>query len=168
MTSATDLVTLTGHASLTGNLPSDALIRLDASALTVTRGALFSLAGGSTLNVTGDLVRLLNGSSLTLMNGPLLSLSGDSNVGTISGALVAYGAGSNTLSITNRLCPCTLYGGIPVAVNGSPTISITNPIKNLNLGGTLNIQFSNPVLTQGGTALVVVNGTSNSLTVRGQ
>ncbi|OGK85027.1 MAG: hypothetical protein A2X52_09780 [Candidatus Rokubacteria bacterium GWC2_70_16] len=146
------------------------LMRLDGSALTVAQGALVSLAGGSVLSVGGDLITLVNGSTLSLLNGPLLSLSGGS-LASIAGGLVAFGgSGGNALKVANSLCsPCSLIGGIPVALTNGAVASNVNiagsPIKNQGLG---SVTLSNPTLGNGGTALAVVSGATSKLTVAGK
>jgi len=47
MTSASDLVQLAQKAKVTANVPSDALIKLNASTLTVANGSLFNVRGGA-------------------------------------------------------------------------------------------------------------------------
>jgi hypothetical protein len=161
--SEADAVTLSYKAKVTSLGP---LVRLDRSALTVANGALVNVAGGSLLRVNGDLVHLTNGSALSLLNGALLNVTGGS-FANISGALVSFGgSGGNRVSITNSLCPCTLVGGIPVALTGGAgagNVSIgANAIKNANLGA---VTLSNPTLGPGGTALAVVNGSGSRLSV---
>ncbi|MDP2625796.1 MAG: hypothetical protein Q8Q58_02670 [Candidatus Rokubacteria bacterium] len=146
------------------------LMRLDNSNLTVNQGALVNVAGGSVLAVAGDLISLLNGSTLSLLNGPLLSLSGGS-LANITGGLVAFGgSGGNALKVTNSLCsPCSLIGGIPVALtNGAVASNVSiggSPIKNPSLG---SVTLSNPTLGSGGTALAVLSGPTSKLTVGGK
>jgi hypothetical protein len=167
LTTSGSAVDLSYRAMVTSLGP---LMRLDASALTVARGALVNLAGGSVLNIGGDLIALVNGSTLSLLNGPLLSLSGGS-LANIGGALVAFGgSGGNALKVTNSLCsPCTLIGGIPVALtNGALASNVSiagSPIKNTGLG---SVTLSNPTLAAGGTALAVVSGATSKLTVAGK
>src|SRR5262249_13563864 len=101
---ANDAIQLSYQAKVTS---LGSLAKLDASTLTVARGAALNVAGGSVLNVVGDAFTLLNGSSLRLLNGPLVSL-GSGSVLNINGALLAFGGtGGNTVSIVNSLCPCT-------------------------------------------------------------
>ncbi len=165
-TSARDLLNLVGQSSITRSssvVPSEALIKLDNSRLAVgcssgcPSAALVSLGGGTSLTWNGDLIRLTNGSTITISNGPLLSVGGNPGL-SISGALVAYGSGTNRISITNTLCPCTPIGGIPVAISGGASVSITNPIRNLGLGGTFNFVLSNNTLSRGGTAVIDARG----------
>lgn len=160
VTSTSSFVKIEDNSKLTALLPSDALIKLDASTLLVNSGALVRLTGGSMLIVTGDLVRLSGGSTLTLLNGPLLDIRGNSTA-TISGALIAFSGIGNTVSISNNLCPCTLFGGIPVALNGvdQKNVSITNPIKNLS-GNTFSLATPN-------TAVIVLDGSKSKVTISG-
>jgi FecR-like protein len=157
VTSATDAIDLSLRAKVTSLGP---LVKLDASALAITAGALANVAGGSILRVTGDLVELANGSTLSLLNGPLLSVGGGSVV-NISGSLVAFtGTGGNRVSIANNLCPCTTVSGVPVSLrDGAVAANVTigpNPVKNPGLG----------TVTLGpGAAAVVVAGPTSRVTV---
>ena len=110
----------------------------------------------------GDLVSLLNGATLNIFNGPLLRVTGNSFV-KIDGGLISFGGtGVNTVNVTNNLCPCSLFGGVPVALqNGAlaTNVQISSPIKNPALG-TLNLSPN--------AALAVVNGAGSKLTVGAQ
>ena len=80
------------------------------------------------------------------------------------------GSGGNALKVTNSLCsPCSLIGGIPVALtNGAVASNVSiggSPIKNPGLGA---VTLSNPTLGSGGTALAVVSGATSKLTVAGK
>ena len=169
MTSTSDFINLASQANLTGNLLStDALVMLNASTLNVT-GSLFNVVGGSYLNVTGDLVQLAGGSTLVI-NGALLTVSGGSVVST-SGALLAFSGTGNTVQINNTLCaPCISVGAhsIPVAltnsaVSGNVTIG---PTAYRNLAGN-TVTLSNPTLSTGGTAVIVVNGLTSKVRIGG-
>jgi hypothetical protein len=110
------------HATL---VPGDALVRLDASRLTVN-GNLLNLANGATATVTGHLFSLTNNSALTV-NGVLVNLAGNSVLNLTSTGLGAFGPGANTLTINNNLCGggCTAVPGFPglrVAGGGSVTL----------------------------------------------
>ena len=160
MTSAADTIVLTGRSKVTG---SDSLVALDNSRLTVSKGALVNVAGGSYLRVAGDLVSLRNASVLNIFNGALLYVSGGSVV-NISGALVAFGGtGGSILSVSNSLCggACVLISGIPVAFSGGATaanVSIgAGAIKNPSLG---SIKLGSP-----STALVSVSGAASKVTI---
>ncbi len=150
---------LSFRAKVTSNGP---LVKLDASTLTINNGAGINVAGGSFLNVTGDLKQLLNGSTLSLLNGPALNVKGDSVV-KISGALVGFGSGANVLNVTNSLCPCTLFSGIPVALQGGALSSNVfigpNPLKNLGLGGSLTTNLS------ASAAVIVVTGAMSKVAI---
>jgi hypothetical protein len=135
------------------------LIRLDGSVLNINNQHLIVAAGGSKLTVGGDLVSLVNGATLNILNGPLLRVTGDSFV-RINGGLINFGGtGGNTVNVTNNICPCSLFGGIPVALqNGAlaSNVQISSPIKNAALG-TLNLSPN--------AALAVVNGAGSKLIV---
>ena len=160
MTSAADAIVLTGRSKVTG---SDSLVALDNSRLTVSKGALVNVAGGSYLRVAGDLVSLRNGSVLNIFNGALLYVSGGSIV-NISGALVGFGGtGGSILSVSNSLCggACVLISGIPVAFSGGATaanVSIgAGAIKNPSLG---TIKLGSP-----STALISLSGATSKVTI---
>jgi hypothetical protein len=110
LNSNSDLVKLTQNAKLTtatGFLPSDALIKLNASTLDVF-GSLFNVAGGSFLNVTGKLVSLINGSTLNITNGAMVALSGGS-VFRLTGSLGVFGgSGTNTINLPTGLSGYTV------------------------------------------------------------
>jgi hypothetical protein len=157
-TAARDALQLSYQAKVTS---LGSLVKLDASTLTVSSGAALSVAGGSVVNVTGDAFSLFNGSALRLLNGPLVSLSSGSAL-NINGALVAFGGtGGNTVSVTNRLCPCTTIGGLPVSLTGgalASNVSIAGAIKNAGLG-TLNVAPNAAVLrVDGATTKVTIGG----------
>jgi len=160
-TTSSDVLDLSLRSKLSGIGP---LVSLDGSTLTVLAGALANVAGGSFLKVAGDLLDLRNGSALRLLNGPVLSVTGNSAV-SISGGLVAFnGTGGNSLSIANALCPCTILGGLPVALqNGATAANVSiggNAIRNPTLGA---VSFSSP-----NAAAIVVNGPASRVTIGGQ
>ena len=132
-------MTTTGHfADLSGTAPSnsrgllsanlvpgDALVRLDASTLTVM-GNFLNLANGATASITGHLFSLTNGSTLTV-NGVLVNLAGNSTLTLNSTAFGVFGPGANTLNINNNLCAggCSAVPGFPalrVAGGGNVTL----------------------------------------------
>jgi hypothetical protein len=134
------------------------LIRLDNSVLNVANGSLVNV-NASKLSVAGDLVNLLNGATLSLINGPLITVAGN-GFANITGGLINFGGTSgNTVNVTNTLCPCSLFGGVPVALqNGAlaTNVQISSPIKNPTLG-TVNLSPN--------AALAVVNGAGSKLIV---
>jgi hypothetical protein len=141
------------------------VIRLDKSILNVNNGPLVNVSGnaggvlGSKLSVGGDLVNLVNGATLNILNGALLQVAEGSFV-KIAGGLINFGGtGGNAVNVTNNFCPCSLFGGVPVAlVNGalSSNVQISSPIKNPTLG-TVNLSPN--------AALAIVNGAGSKLTV---
>src|SRR5262249_44084727 len=115
VTTNVDALDLASRVKVTSVGP---VFKLDASILTIRNGAAVSVGAGSILRVTGDLLQLVNGSTLKTLNGPLLNVAGGSVV-NISGALVSFGgSGGNLVSVSNSLCPCTTFSGIPVALTG--------------------------------------------------
>lgn len=156
-TTGTDAVDLSFNARV-ASLGSS-LIRLDGSTLNVNGGALVNV-NASKLTTSGDLVNLLNGATLSVLNGPLIRVGGGGFV-NVAGALINFGGtGGNNVNITNSLCPCTLFSGIPVALqNGAQAVNVQigpNPIRNTGLG-QVNLSSN--------AALAVVNGASSRLTV---
>ncbi len=157
-TSGTDAVQLLFQAKVTS---LGSMVKLDRSALTVSRGAALNVAGGSLLRVTGDLFSLTNGSTLSLLSGPLVSLSGGSIL-SVNGALIGFGGtGGNLVSVANNLCPCTTISGIPVSLTGgalASNVSIAGAIKNGNLG-SLNLAPNSAVIrVDGAGTKVTING----------
>jgi hypothetical protein len=134
------------------------MIRLDNSVLNVANGSLVNV-NASRLTVGGDLVSLVNGAKLSVFNGPLITVSG-SGLASVAGGLINFGGtGGNAVNITNNLCPCSLFGGVPVALqNGAlaANVQISSPIKNPALG-TVNLSPN--------AALAVVNGAGSKLIV---
>jgi hypothetical protein len=174
MTSASDLVKLQQRANVIATIPSDALIKLNASTLTVNGGSLVTVAGGSSLNVTGNLVSLSNGSTLNILSGSLVSVSGGSVFRLTGGSLGVFGAGTNALNITNSapLCSgCSLttsianLGGYPVLLrNGALASNVTvasgfTPFAGLNGSNTVNVNGpSGAVLAVSGSTSMVTLG----------
>jgi hypothetical protein len=81
---------------------------------------------------------------------------------TIRGALVNFGGTrGNTISVTNSLCPCSVFSGIPVALtNGALAANVSigpKPIGNGSLGA---VNLSSP-----STAVIVVSGASSRVTI---
>lgn len=159
LTSNGALVDLTQKASITALAP---LATLDQSSITIRNGAALQLAGGSAVRVTGDLFDLRNSSRLTVLNGALVSVAGGSLL-NVSGALIAFnGSGGNLVSVTNNLCPCTVLGGIPVALeNGALASNVSiggGAIKNPSLG---SVQLSPNA------ALISVSGPTSKVSIAG-
>src|SRR5439155_21496977 len=105
---ANDLMKLQ-TAKLTGALlPADALVKLDASTLTISNGVLANLTN-SLLDLTGTtLLSLTGGSSVsigaTLNNfdaGALLRVAGGAVFKMTGGSLISFGSGTNTVTISN-------------------------------------------------------------------
>jgi len=160
LTVTNDGIDLITKAKLTTGVVNP-LVRMDGSVLTILNGHLAAVRGGSFLNVGGDFL-LMNGSTLNLNNGSFLLAQGGSFV-KITGALVNFGTGGNTVNLTNNLCgsPCTVIGGLKVFLtNGAlaGNVSINNPITNAG-GGTFN--FSNGA----NTAHLVVDGANTQVRI---
>lgn len=144
---------------------------LDASLLDIVAGAAILVNGGSLLRVAGDLTALSNGSALRMRNGPMVRVQGNS-VLNVTGALVRFGGtGGNSINVTNLFCVavCPTVGGIPVALlNGASlsNVTITNPIKNGNLG---TVVASPPpgVVTVNSPAVIVLDGPNSRVTISG-
>ena len=112
---------------------------LDHSTLNVQYGPLLRLTGGSNLTVNGDFSYLTNGSKIWVQNGPMVLVSGESSTGKesslqITGALVNFGAGNNTVIINNpAVTPNDYPGGIPVFKNGQSSKGV---VSNVQVGAT--------------------------------
>ena len=158
LTTAEGLVALPGRAQLTALGP---LAGLDQSSITVKNGAALHLAGGSVVRVAGDLFTLSNGSRLTVLNGALVNVAGGS-VLRVGGALVAFnGSGGNLVSVSNNLCPCTLVGGVPVALSNGAVASnvrIRGPVVENAALGSLELSPN--------AALISVSGAKSKVSIR--
>ncbi len=160
ITTSLDAVDLAFRARVTSLSP---VVRLDASTLTVANGSAINVAA-SVLRITGDLFSLINGSTLRVLNGTLLNASGGSSV-FVSGAFIGFGGvGGNLISVANSFCPCTLVGGIPVALVGGATaaqVSIgAGAIRNPTLGSiTPNVAL---IRVFGPATRVTIGGTGGS------
>ena len=152
ITTTGDAVQITG-SQLVASLPADALalVELDGSSL-FSSGSLFDVTGGGTLAVNGNLVSLSNGSQLGADS--LVALSGGSSFGLTGGSLL-FGDSSSTAAINNTLCAgggCT--NGFVSAPSGN-TISIAP-----------NFQPTQGIDVSPDAALIVVNGTGNSVVLQ--
>jgi hypothetical protein len=159
LTTSEALIALPGKAQLTALGP---LAGIDKSSITIKNGAALHLAGGSLVRVSGDLIALSNGARLTVLNGALVSVSGGS-VLRVTGALVAFGGtGGNVVKVSNSLCPCTMFGGVPVALsNGALASNVQiapGAIKNSHLG---SIRLSPNA------ALISVSGANSKVSIGG-
>jgi hypothetical protein len=130
-----DFASITGaNARLAVTVPNDQLvlraaILLNASQLNVG-GNLFNVTGGAQGTVTGNLAGLANGSTLNL-DGAFIYLGTGSSFTLQGGSLVAFGFGTNTVSIVGATCAtCTLdtsirgLEGIPVLLGPNATITV--------------------------------------------
>jgi hypothetical protein len=158
MVSNNDLVNLANHAKMTANLlPGDALIRLNASSLTVNQGSLFNVANSSMLNVTGSLVSLANGSALNILNGGLLNVSGNS-VANITGSLFSFTGANNSVAVNNSFSVTNTINGISFFQGPGATVNIL-PTATLRSGtGTGTITGTGP--------LIIAQGAGTQVTVR--
>ena len=152
ITTTGDAVQITG-SQLVASLPADALalVELNGSSL-FSSGSLFDVTGGGTLAVNGNLVSLSNGSQLGADS--LVALSGGSSFGLTGGSLL-FGDSSSTAAINNTLCAgggCT--NGFVSAPSGN-TISIAP-----------NFQPTQGIDVSPDAALIVVNGTGNSVVLQ--
>jgi hypothetical protein len=136
-----------------------ALIKLDASRLTVKNGAAVNVAGGSYV-VTLDLFHLNNGSNLFVLNGPALNVTGNS-VAQIGTFIRFSNTNGNTnlsnVTVTNTIAPTPgiFLAGFPVSVPAGATLTVTNPTPIVGLGTSGNV-----TVTPGGSLLAVAPGSS--------
>jgi hypothetical protein len=159
LTTAEALIALPGKAQLTALGP---LAGIDKSSITVKNGAALHLAGGSLVRVSGDLFALSNGGRLTVLNGALVRVSGGS-VLNVGGALIAFGgSGGNVVKVSNNLCPCTMFAGVPVALtNGALASNVQigpGVIKNSQLGS---------ITLSPNAALISVSGAKSKVSIGG-
>ena len=174
LTSSSSLVQLDRRAGVAAAVPSDALVKLDASTLTVRDGSLFNVARGSSLSVTGTLLSLANGSTLSVLNGSLVNVSSGSIFSLAGGSLAAFGAGANALNLMSSasLCAgCSVttgianFGGYPVLLRNGATASNVSvapgftPFGGLSATNTVKVSgASGAVLTVDGATSKVVLG----------
>ncbi|HAM59277.1 MAG TPA: hypothetical protein DCQ64_29260 [Candidatus Rokubacteria bacterium] len=174
LTSSSSLVQLDRRAGVAAAVPSDALVKLDASTLTVRDGSLFNVARGSSLSVTGTLLSLTNGSTLSVLNGSLVNVSSGSIFSLAGGSLAAFGAGANALNLMSSasLCAgCSVttgianFGGYPVLLRNGATASNVSvapgftPFGGLSATNTVKVSgASGAVLTVDGATSKVVLG----------
>ncbi len=152
LTTAGEAVQIAG-SQLVGFLPADALalIELDQSSLTST-GALFDVTNQGTLVVEGNLVSLSRGAQLNVGN--LVELSGSSSFGLAGGSLL-FGDGSSTATINNTLCAGGNCNNGFIFSQGNNTINVAP-----------NFQPAQGVNVSPDAALIVVNGTGNTVDLR--
>jgi len=129
-----DFASITGlNARLTANIPNDQLVlqaavQLNASQLTVG-GNLFNFVGGAKGTITGNLIALANGSTLTI-TGAFANVGIGSSFTLQGGSLVAFGLGTNTVTVGGATCVgCVLrlvpnLAGIPVMAHPTATITV--------------------------------------------
>ncbi len=156
------LMDLNARAKVTSVGP---VARLDGSTITVSNNHAFRVAGGSALQVVGDFLSLNNGSVLQALNGSVMRVTGGSVV-NISGAFAIFGVGANQIRVTNALCgtTCLTFSGIPIALtNNASTTQITVTGNALKNAGPASIAQSGPAA-----AVIVVDGTTTRLTIKGQ
>ncbi len=149
-----DLLKLIQNAKLNGALvPADALVKLDASTLSIPNGVLAAVSGGSLMNLTGGTTLLsvnntsnvtINGSSFNA--GALVSVTGNSVFKMTGGSLINFGGtGTNAVTIQTGIlsfgaCAGCVFqtiaiGGInaPVLLKGGATAA-----NNIRVDPTFN------------------------------
>jgi hypothetical protein len=140
MTVSNDAIDLIQTARINMTATANPLVRLDASTLTVSNGALIAARAGTLVTVAGNAIQLLGGATLNISNGPLVLVQAGSLV-KVTGALISFGTGGGTINITNNLCAstCPTAGGLRYSVGSGATSS------NVSLGsgtvagsGTIN------------------------------
>ena len=168
-----DYVGLISNAKLSAILPGDALVKLDASSLTLHNGSIASVTGGSFLSIVGNLLHLTNSSSLAINSGALVTVI-DGVTGSLfrltGGSLGVFGAGSNTLSIANNapLCGgCSLVTNIPNL--GGVKVLLRNGALATNVvvaGGFTPFAGGTPSVSGTSGAVLVLDGPSSKIILR--
>jgi len=156
MTTEGDFGRIAGrNAKFEANLMAgDALVRLDASSMMVS-GNLFNVSGGGSLLVNGTLVFLNQGSTLNV-NGVLVNVIGNGSTFSLTnGALVEFGAGANTLTISNNLCA---GGGCFSPFSGNPNWQVSGNSANFSAPAGFN-----PFLGLGSTQNTVSVGPDSAI-----
>ncbi len=191
LTNAT-MTTISHFADLAGNqnqalvfngslVRGDALVALNAATLTIQSGHFLNL-NNATASITGYLFSLTGGSTLNLNNGTLFSLTTNSSLNLTGNAFGVFGSGTNTLSIANNLCPPGACGQlvnsanqpflVNVLVNGGTPLQVAGVTHNVVLPNDFNVfalvpGAPTPHVNIGATdALFKVDGTS-TLTING-
>ncbi len=120
-----------GGSTLTADIPRDAFVSLDASALTIRNGSLINVAGKeSSLFINGPLVSLANNSALNIQSGALVSVSAGGAF-SLFGPIASFAGGGNTLQLNNNACSS---GGCSVHPD-FPSVRIAGPVNFTELPG---------------------------------
>ncbi|MBI4638258.1 MAG: FecR domain-containing protein [Candidatus Rokubacteria bacterium] len=155
VTTSVDAIQLAFKAHL--NSTGTELVKIDASTLTVSSGALVSVTGGSALTVAGNLLTIANGATVNILNGVLLNVTGG-GFASVTGALVNFVGSSNTLNVTNTLVPNVYLNGIPIFKAGVTETIVANTASPAFVG----LNSSGNTININGTALV--NGATSGYT----
>ena len=137
------------------------VVQLDNSVLNIINNHGITVGGGafpSVMNVTGALMALNNSSTVNINNGAILSVF--NAVVRITGPLVAFGAGSNVINLTNTFCSslsCFTQNGITVALSGVSSSQVQIGAGAITGTGTINKGAS--------AAHVLVGGSQSKVTI---
>jgi hypothetical protein len=164
LTSGSDLIDLVQRAKLSPVLvPADALVMLNASTLTINAGSLVNVGrvNGSSVSMSGNLFSLTNSSTLNINAGNLITVSNGSLFKLTAGSLGVFGAGTNTLNITNNAaCGGCAFVALPNFA-GSGVL-----LRNGAVAGNVTVSPTFvPFTGLGGTNTVNINGTSGAVIV---
>ena len=141
------------NAKIAANLvPGDALVRLDASSLTVN-GNLFNVTSGGQLVVSGGALLSLQGNSIVNINGVLVSVTGAGSLFSLTGgSLVDFGGGTNSVNISNSLCS----GGGCFAPFSDPNLMVAGDSANFSAPAGYNPFVDAGTFTDGSVNMVNV------------
>jgi len=128
MTTTSHFTDLAGNKNQALNLQANALVGLNAASLAIQSGHLLNL-NAANATISGYLFSLANGSTLSINNGLLFSLTNGSNLNLNANAFGVFGAGTNTLNVTNGLCGSSAACGQLVNSANNPFLLNGNALK---------------------------------------
>lgn len=128
MATTSHFTDLAGNKNQALNLQANALVGLNAASLAIQSGHLLNL-NAANATISGYLFSLANGSTLSINNGLLFSLTNGSNLNLNANAFGVFGAGTNTLNVTNGLCGSSAACGQLVNSANNPFLLNGNALK---------------------------------------
>lgn len=145
-------------------MPVDSLVALNAATLTIENGHFLNL-NNAIASIKGYLFSLTGGSTLDLQNGTLFNLTNASSLTLNGNAFGVFGIGDNTLSIKNDLCSSGPCGQLmnsanqPIFVDGVTPLHVAGVNHNVVLPGSFNV-FA---LAQGASTPHIIIGATDAL-----
>jgi hypothetical protein len=171
-----DLLRLVQNAKLNGALvPADALVKLDAGTLTIANGVLANLNNASFMNlINTTLLSVTNNSTVSInanLNnfnaGALVRVAGGSVFKVTGGSLISFGAGTNSVTLTNlsNFGACGVTCSVQnVSFNGSGGLILPVLLKNGATAAQVQVAPGfNPFPGLGGSNTLTFSGNSSAL-----